>query len=264
MTPTPLGEGKTTTTIGLAQALNRIGVGGANNSPAFARARFSASRAVRAGGGYSQVVPMEDINLHFTGDIHAVAAAHNLGAAFLDNHLFRGNALEDRPSTIRWPRVLDVNDRALRRVLLGLRRDTRRARDRSSTSRPRPRSWRSWRWRPTSGPARADRPGDRGRDTHKGKPVTLEDLQVAGAMAVLMRDAIKPQSRPDARGRAGLRARRPIRQHRPRQLVRIADRVALQAWSTPLSPRPASARTWASRSSPTSSAGIAGSSRAPP
>ena len=120
MTPTPLGEGKTTTTIGWPRR---------STESVFVRPRPSASRrwvpvfgikGGGAGGGYSQVVPMEDVNLHFTGDLHAVAAAHNLGASFLDNHLFRGNALQIDPLTIRWPRVLDVNDRALRRVLIGI------------------------------------------------------------------------------------------------------------------------------------------------
>ena len=98
MTPTPLGEGKTTTTIGLAQGLNRIGVRAA---PAIRQPVLGPVFGLKggaAGGGYSQVLPMEDINIHFTGDLHAVAAAHNLGAAFLDNHLFRGNDAGHRPA----------------------------------------------------------------------------------------------------------------------------------------------------------------------
>jgi formate--tetrahydrofolate ligase len=93
--------------------------GRAHHSPASLGPVFGLKGGA-AGGGYSQVLPMEDINLHLTGDMHAVAAAHNLAAAFLDNHLFRGNALNIDPATIRWPRVIDVNDRALRRVMLGL------------------------------------------------------------------------------------------------------------------------------------------------
>ena len=120
MTPTPLGEGKTTTTIGLAQGLNRIGVRAAPTIRQPSLGPVFGLKGGAAGGGYSQVLPMEDINLHFTGDMHAVAAAHNLAAAFLDNHLFRGNDLNIDPATIRWPRVIDVNDRALRRVMLGL------------------------------------------------------------------------------------------------------------------------------------------------
>jgi formate--tetrahydrofolate ligase len=127
ITPTPLGEGKTTTTIGLAQGLNRIGVRAAPTIRQPSLGPVFGLKGGAAGGGYSQVLPLEEINLHFTGDLHAVAAAHNLGAAFLDNHLFRGNGLAIDPATIRWPRVIDVNDRALRRVMLGLgeRRDVR-------------------------------------------------------------------------------------------------------------------------------------------
>jgi len=120
ITPTPLGEGKTTTTIGLAQALNRIGVRAAVTIRQPSLGPVFGIKGGGAGGGYSQVLPMEDINLHFTGDIHAVGAAHDLAAAFLDSHLIHGNALAIDPRTISWPRVLDVNDRALRRVRIGL------------------------------------------------------------------------------------------------------------------------------------------------
>lgn len=119
-TPTPAGEGKTTTTVGLAQALVRRGrramvcLREPSLGPCFG------VKGGAAGGGYSQVVPMEQINLHFTGDIHAVGAAHNLLAAVLDNHLQQGNALGIEPRTLRWRRVLDMNDRALRHVVLGL------------------------------------------------------------------------------------------------------------------------------------------------
>jgi formate--tetrahydrofolate ligase len=119
-TPTPAGEGKTTTTVGLAQALVRRGrkamlcLREPSLGPCFG------VKGGAAGGGYSQVVPMEQINLHFTGDIHAVGAAHNLLAAMIDNHLQQGNALGIEPRTIRWRRVLDMNDRALRDIVLGL------------------------------------------------------------------------------------------------------------------------------------------------
>ncbi len=93
VTPTPLGEGKTTTTIGLAQGLNRLGVRAAVAIRQPSLGPVFGIKGGGAGGGYSQVLPMEDINLHFTGDIHAVTAAHDLGAAFLDNHLLRGNQL---------------------------------------------------------------------------------------------------------------------------------------------------------------------------
>ncbi|MEP7378269.1 MAG: formate--tetrahydrofolate ligase [Chloroflexota bacterium] len=191
ITPTPLGEGKTTTTIGLAQGLNRIGVRAAPTIRQPSLGPVFGLKGGAAGGGYSQVLPMEDINIHFTGDLHAVAAAHNLGAAFLDNHLFRGNALGIDPATVRWPRVIDVNDRALRRVMIGLGD---------------PSDVRETEWHITAASevmailALATDVQDLrvrlGRcivaENFQGDPVTLEQLKVAGAMAVLMREAIKP------------------------------------------------------------------------
>ena len=120
ISPTPAGEGKTTTTIGLSDALNRIGkksivcVREPSMGPCFGL------KGGAAGGGYSQVVPMEDINLHFTGDFHAIAAAHNLLAAMIDNHIHHGNTLQLDTRKITWQRVVDVNDRALRQITVGL------------------------------------------------------------------------------------------------------------------------------------------------
>ncbi len=120
MTPTPAGEGKTTTTVGLGDALNRIGRRTAiclrepSLGPCFGM------KGGAAGGGYAQVVPMEDINLHFTGDFHAIGAAHNLLAALLDNHLYWGNELELDARRITWRRVMDMNDRALRSIVSSL------------------------------------------------------------------------------------------------------------------------------------------------
>jgi len=191
ITPTPLGEGKTTTTVGLAQGLNRIGVKTAAAIRQPSLGPVFGLKGGAAGGGYSQVLPMEEINIHFTGDLHAVGAAHNLAASFLDNHLFRGNELGIDPLTIRWPRVLDVNDRALRRVEIGLgeKSDVRESE-----------------WHITAASevmailALADGLMDLrqrlGRvivaENYSGEPVTLEQLKVAGAMAVLLREAIKP------------------------------------------------------------------------
>ena len=191
ITPTPLGEGKTTTTIGLAQGLNRIGVRAAPTIRQPSLGPVFGLKGGAAGGGFSQVLPMEEINIHFTGDLHAVAAAHNLGAAFLDNHLFRGNALGIDPQTVRWPRVIDVNDRALRRVMIGLGD---------------PKDVREAEWHITAASevmailALADDIADlRARlgraivaETFQGHPVTLDDLKVAGAMAVLLRESMKP------------------------------------------------------------------------
>jgi len=120
ISPTPAGEGKTTTTIGLSDALNRIGkqslvcVREPSMGPCFGL------KGGAAGGGYAQVVPMEDINLHFTGDLHAIAAAHNLLAAMIDNHIHHGNELQLDARRIAWQRVLDMNDRALRDIVVGM------------------------------------------------------------------------------------------------------------------------------------------------
>ncbi|PHS33143.1 MAG: formate--tetrahydrofolate ligase [Methylophaga sp.] len=120
VSPTPAGEGKTTTTIGLSDALNRIGkkamvcVREPSMGPCFGM------KGGAAGGGYAQVVPMEDINLHFTGDLHAIGAAHNLLSAMIDNHVHHGNALDLDIRKITWGRVMDMNDRALREINVGL------------------------------------------------------------------------------------------------------------------------------------------------
>lgn len=117
--PTPLGEGKTTTSIGLAMGLTRLGYRTAVTLRQPSLGPVFGIKGGGTGGGHAQVIPMEDINLHLTGDAHAVAASHNLLAAFLDNHLFHGNSLSVDPARIMWPRALGVSDRALREVLLG-------------------------------------------------------------------------------------------------------------------------------------------------
>src|SRR6185436_10518280 len=118
--PTPAGEGKSTVSVGLAQALRRMGkqvalcIREPSLGPVFG------VKGGAAGGGYAQVVPMDDINLHFTGDFHAISSAHALLAALLDNHLQQGNALGIDPRRITWPRTIDMNDRALRQTVIGL------------------------------------------------------------------------------------------------------------------------------------------------
>jgi formate--tetrahydrofolate ligase len=193
ITPTPLGEGKTVTTIGVSQALAKIGqsvitcIRQPSLGPVFG------IKGGAAGGGYSQVVPMEDFNLHLTGDIHAVSMANNLLAAYIDSHLLHGNVLDIDPLSITWRRVVDISDRALRQIVVGL------------------------------GGADNGNPRETGFDiavasevmavlalardlqdmrrrlgaimigtTRNGKPVLAEELQCAGAMAVLMKDAIMP------------------------------------------------------------------------
>ncbi len=118
--PTPAGEGKTTTTVGLGQALGKLGV---KSMIALREPSLGPCMGIKggaAGGGFAQVVPMEDINLHFTGDIHAVSIAHNLLSAMIDNHLQQGNDLGIDPRQILWKRVVDMNDRALRNIIVGL------------------------------------------------------------------------------------------------------------------------------------------------
>ena len=126
ITPTPAGEGKTTTTVGLGDGLNRIGkkaiicLREPSLGPCFG------VKGGAAGGGYAQVVPMEDINLHFTGDFHAITSAHNLLAALIDNHIYWGNDLGFDTRRVAWRRVMDMNDRALRQHRLLARRRRQR------------------------------------------------------------------------------------------------------------------------------------------
>ena len=120
ITPTPLGEGKSTTTVGLAQGLNRIGHRTAVTIRQPSLGPVFGIKGGAAGGGYSQVIPMEDFNLHLTGDVHAIGAAHNLAAAFLDNSLHHKNPHGIDPLSILWPRVVDISDRALRKMVIGL------------------------------------------------------------------------------------------------------------------------------------------------
>jgi len=192
ITPTPAGEGKTTTTIGLADALNRLGRSAIVCLREPSLGPVMGVKGGATGGGRAQVLPMEDINLHFTGDIHAVGAANNLVAAVLDNHLFQGNALGIDPATITWKRAMDMNDRALRQIRVGLSSAKETPRDDGfditvaseimavlCLSRD-----------------LADFKARVSRivvaDDIKGDPVTVGDLKVAGAVTMLVRDAIKP------------------------------------------------------------------------
>ncbi len=191
--PTPAGEGKTTTTVGLGQAMNKIGK---NCVIALREPSLGPVMGVKggaAGGGYAQVVPMEDINLHFTGDMHAITAAHNLLAALLDNHIKQGNELNIDTTRIVFKRVLDMNDRALRNIVVGLggkingvpREDGFMITVASEVM---------------AILCLADSLQDLKRRFGKiivaydmnGKPVTAADLKADGAMTLLMKDAIKP------------------------------------------------------------------------
>jgi formate--tetrahydrofolate ligase len=193
ITPTPLGEGKSTTTVGLAQGLNAIGRKAAVCIRQPSLGPVFGIKGGAAGGGYSQVIPMEDFNLHLTGDVHAIAAAHNLAAAFLDNHLHHKNVLGIDQHAILWPRVVDISDRAVRRAVIGL--------GGRENGVPRETEWVIT----VASEVMAvlalatdlqDLRARLGRivlaTTIAGTPVTCEDLGVAGSMTVLLIDAIKP------------------------------------------------------------------------
>ena len=193
VTPTPLGEGKTTTTVGLGQAMKHIGK---RATVAIRQPSMGPTFGIKggaAGGGYAQVVPMEILNLHLTGDFHAVTEAHNMLAALLDNHLFQGNAAGLDPHKITWRRVLDVNDRVLRNVIVGLGTHVdgiprQTGFDITAASEVMAilalaRSVREMRERFAR--VVVGYTGD-------GKPVTAEEIGGAGAMTVIMREALKP------------------------------------------------------------------------
>jgi formate--tetrahydrofolate ligase len=120
ISPTPAGEGKSTVSVGLAQAMRRIGINAVLCIREPSLGPVFGVKGGAAGGGYSQVIPMEDINLHFTGDFHAISSAHALLSAMLDNHLQQGNEMNVDPRRVSWPRTIDMNDRALRKVIIGL------------------------------------------------------------------------------------------------------------------------------------------------
>ena len=193
ITPTPAGEGKTTTTVGLGQALNQKGK---DAMIAIREPSLGPTMGVKggaAGGGYSQVIPMEDINLHFTGDIHAIGIAHNLLSAAIDNHIKQGNELNIDKTKVSWPRVVDMNDRALRDIVLGL----------GGTGNGEPRE--DGFIITVASEIMAilclandlmelkDKIGNIVIGYSKDdEPITCDDLNVAGAMTALLKDALKP------------------------------------------------------------------------
>lgn len=191
--PTPLGEGKTVTSIGLTQALGKIGKNVCLTLREPSLGPVFGIKGGAAGGGYSQVVPMEDLNLHFTGDIHAVGAANNLLAAMIDTHILLGNKLNIDPLSVSWRRVVDISDRALRDIVVGL--------GGRANGYPRQTGFDIT----VASEVMAilalatslkDLRQRLGRivigTTYDGKPVTAEDLGAAGAMTVLLKDALKP------------------------------------------------------------------------
>src|SRR5438067_12692919 len=193
ITPTPAGEGKTTTAVSLTQGFGRLGkqpvlcLREASLGPVFG------IKGGAAGGGYTQVVPMEDMNLHFTGDIHAVGAANNLLAAMLEAHLLHGNTLGIDPLSISWRRCVDINDRALRDSVVGL--------GGRANGYPRQTGWDITAASEVMAIVAVARDllDLRARlgaitvgSTYEGEPVTAEQLQAAGAMTVLLKETIKP------------------------------------------------------------------------
>jgi formate--tetrahydrofolate ligase len=227
--PTPLGEGKTVNTVGISQALNRIGkratcvIRQASMGPVFG------IKGGAAGGGYSQVVPPEEINLHLTGDFHAITSAHNLCSAFLDASIFHGNELDIDVDRISWRRVMDVNDRALREIevarggekngtphlsgfditsaseimaILGLATDLKDLRRRLGEIVV--------------------------AYNQEGNPVTAEDLKVAGAMAAILKDALKPTLMQTLEGTPAIVHTGPFANIAHGNSSIIADRVALR------------------------------------
>ena len=193
ITPTPLGEGKSTTTVGLAQGLNRIGRRASVNIRQPSLGPVFGIKGGAAGGGYSQVIPMEDFNLHLTGDVHAIGAAHNLAGAFIDNSLHHKNPLGIDPHGILWPRVLDISDRALRHVVIGLGgREDGVPRETEFVITVASEVMAVLALATDLFDLR-ERLGRMVLATRTdGSPVTAEDLGVAGSMTVLLRDAIKP------------------------------------------------------------------------
>lgn len=191
--PTPAGEGKTTITVGLGQAINKLGLNSVITLREPSLGPCMGIKGGAAGGGYSQVVPMEDINLHFTGDIHAVSSAHNLLSALIDNHLHQGNALRIDQRSILWKRVIDMNDRVLRHIVVGL--------GGKNQGIPREDGFMI----AVASEVMAilclsedleDLKKRLGEMliaySYEGKPITVRDLKADGAMAVLLKDAIKP------------------------------------------------------------------------
>jgi formate--tetrahydrofolate ligase len=193
ITPTPLGEGKTTTTVGLGQAFKHIGKRGVITIRQPSQGPTFGIKGGAAGGGYSQVVPMESFNLHLTGDIHAITAAHNLIAALLDAHLYHGNALNIDIHNIAWRRVVDLNDRALRNVIIGLGGKMDGIPRQTGFDITVASEIMAILALTTSLNDLRMRIGRMvvAYDKDK-KPITAEDIGAAGAATVLLRDAIKP------------------------------------------------------------------------
>ena len=193
ITPTPAGEGKTTTTIGLADALTKLGKKAVVALREPSLGPVFGLKGGAAGGGYAQVVPMEDINLHFTGDFHAIGAANNLLAAMLDNHIFQGNALDIDTSKITWKRAVDMNDRELRKIEIGLGGEKNGIEREDGFLITVASEIMAILCLSTSYADLKRRLGNIIVAYNKsGEPIRARDLKASGAMAALLKDALKP------------------------------------------------------------------------
>nr|MBO2494567.1 formate--tetrahydrofolate ligase [Clostridia bacterium] len=193
ITPTPAGEGKTTTAVGITQALGRLGKKVALCLREPSLGPVFGIKGGATGGGYSQVLPMEDINLHFTGDIHAVGSAHNLLAALIDNHIVKGNELGIDPTRIVWKRVIDMNDRQLRSIVTGLGGKANGIPMESGFDITAASEIMAILCLASGIEDLKRRLGDiLVAYTYDGRPVYARDLKAVGAMAILLKDAIKP------------------------------------------------------------------------
>jgi formate--tetrahydrofolate ligase len=191
--PTPFGEGKTTVSVGLAQGFKRIGEKATLSLRQPSLGPTFGIKGGAAGGGYSQVIPMEEMNLHLTGDFHAVTAANNMLAALIDNHIFQGNQLSIGIKRVTWRRVMDVNDRALRNIVVGLGKPLDGVPRETGFDITAASELMAVLGMATSLKDLRERLGRIviGYDRHN-KPITAEDIDGAGAMAVLLKDALNP------------------------------------------------------------------------
>lgn len=191
--PTPAGEGKTTTNVGLSMALNKLGKKAITTLREPSLGPCFGIKGGAAGGGYAQVVPMEDINLHFTGDFHAITSAHNLLAAMVDNHLQQGNPLGIDPKRVVWKRVVDMNDRALRNIVIGMGKKADGVMRESGFDITVASEIMAILCLATSLTDLKERLGRMVVGyTFKNEPVTAKELNAVGAMSLLLKDAIKP------------------------------------------------------------------------
>ena len=191
--PTPAGEGKTTTSIGIADALSQMGKNVITALREPSMGPVFGIKGGAAGGGYAQVIPMEDINLHFTGDMHAIGAANNLLAAMLDNHIYQGNALNINPKRVTWRRCVDMNDRQLRNIVDGLGKKVDGVtREDGFDITVASEIMATFCLSNNIGELKEKLGDIVVAYTYSGKPVTARDLGANGAMAAVLKDALKP------------------------------------------------------------------------